>query len=69
MGQTYEIRVAGEVPKDELAQLGATVSSTARTSTVLHGIVDQSALQGVLDRVTALGLEILEVRLSPDEDA
>jgi hypothetical protein len=69
MGQTYEIRVAGEVPEEELALLGATVSSTARTSTILDGIVDQSALQGVLDRVTALGLEILEVRLSPDEDA
>ena len=69
MGQTYEIQVAGEVTGEELALLGATVSSTARTTTVLHGIVDQSALQGVLDRVTALGLEVLEVRLTPEEEA
>ena len=37
--------------------------------TVLHGeIVDQAALHGVLDRVQALGLELIEVRRLPDED-
>jgi hypothetical protein len=44
--------------------LGATVLSTRRATTVLNGIVDQSALQCVLERVAALGLEILEVRLA-----
>jgi len=67
MGQTYEIRVSGKVSEDELAMLGATVLSTRRAATVLNGIVDQSALQCVLERVTALGLEILEVRLAPEE--
>jgi len=67
MGQTYEIRVSGKVSEDELAMLGATVLSTRRAATVLNGIVDQSALQCVLERVAALGLEILEVRLAPEE--
>jgi hypothetical protein len=62
MGQTYEIRVSGAVPPEVLDELGATATSTQRASTVLHGITDQAALQGVLDRVTALGLEIVEVR-------
>jgi len=67
MGQTYEIRVSGRVSEEELAMLGATVLSTRRATTVLNGIVDQSALQCALERVAALGLEILEVRLAPDE--
>jgi len=67
MGQTYEIRVSGRVSEEELAMLGATVLSTRRATTVLNGIVDQSALQCVLERVAALGLEILEVRLAPEE--
>ena len=34
--------------------------------TVLHGeIADQAALHGVLDRVQALGLELVEVRRLP----
>lgn len=35
--------------------------------TVLHGeIVDQAALHGILDRVQALGLELIEVRRLPE---
>ena len=68
MGQTYEIRVTGEVSDDELAALGAVVMGTQRASTVLHGTADQAALQGLLDRVAALGLEILEVRLALDDE-
>ena len=38
--------------------------------TVLHGeIADQAALHGVLDRVQALGLELIEVRRLPDAQA
>jgi hypothetical protein len=38
--------------------------------TVLHGeLVDQAALHGVLDRVRALGLELMEVRRLPTNDA
>ena len=67
MGQTYEIRVTGEVSDDDASALGAVVTDTQRASTVLRGIADQSALHGVLDRVAALGLEVLEVRLAPDD--
>ena len=65
MGQTYEIRVSGDVPEALLEELGATATSTQRASTVLHGITDQAALQGVLERLAALGLEIVEVRQAP----
>jgi hypothetical protein len=38
--------------------------------TVLHGeIADQAALHGVLDQVQALGLELIEVRRLPNEQA
>ena len=67
MGQTYEIRVTGEVSDDDAAALGAVVTGTQQACTVLRGIADQAALQGVLDRVAALGLEILEVHLAPDD--
>ena len=34
--------------------------------TVLHGdIADQAALHGVIDRIQALGLELIEVRRLP----
>jgi len=69
MGQTYEIRVTGEVSDEQATALGAVVTGTRRASTELGGIADQSALQGVLDRVAALGLEILEVRVVPDDAA
>jgi hypothetical protein len=67
MGQTYEIRVTGGVSDEDANALGAVVTGTQQACTVLRGIADQSALQGVLDRVAALGMEILEVRLAPDD--
>ena len=68
MGHTYEIRVVGDVSGDEVAALGAVVIGRQRAATVLRGIPDQSALHGVLDRVTALGLELLEVRIAPEDE-
>jgi hypothetical protein len=38
--------------------------------TVLHGeVVDQAALHGLLDRIQAYGLELIEVRRLPEEHA
>jgi hypothetical protein len=64
---TYEVWVAGVVPEQDLRDLGAVTIATERASTILYGdISDQSALFGLLARLRALGLEIIEVRRVPD---
>jgi hypothetical protein len=45
------------------------VAEVQPVETVLHGeLVDQAALHGVIDRVQALGLELVEVRRLPEND-
>ena len=45
-------------------------ASVEPVETVIHGPVqDQAALYGLLDRIQALGLELLEVRRLPDPPA
>jgi hypothetical protein len=63
---TYEIRVAGAVPERDLRDMGAVTLSVDRVNTVLYGIPDQSALYGLLARLRALGVEVIEVRRIPD---
>ena len=66
MTKRYEIRVVGLIG-DELAPYVENMTSVVRpVETVVHGeIVDQAALHGMLDRVQALGLELIEVRRLP----
>lgn len=59
---TYEIRVAGAVPDQDLRDMGAVTLAVDQVNTVLYGIPDQSALYGLLARLRALGLEVVEVR-------
>jgi hypothetical protein len=62
-GTTYEIRVSGMVPEDLLAEFGEVQVMTTHVSTVLSGdLADQAALLGVLARLRASGLDVLEVR-------
>jgi hypothetical protein len=63
---TYEIRVAGAVPERDLRDMGAVTLSVDRVNTVLYGVPDQSALYGLLARLRALGVEVVEVRRIPD---
>ena len=62
----YEVRVRG-VLGDRLLDAFPELDARAEGgSTLLTGpVTDQAALHGVLARVEALGLELLEVRLAP----
>jgi hypothetical protein len=59
---TYEIRVAGAVPEQDLRDMGAETLAVDQASTVVYSIPDQSALYGLLARLRALGIEVVEVR-------
>jgi hypothetical protein len=62
-----EIRVRGPVRAEEAARLGLH-ASVAPAGTVLRGAVaDRPALHGVLERLRAQGLELIEVRRLPGD--
>ena len=64
-GSPYEIRVVGALgPAARQAFTGLAID-VEPTATVLSGELDQAALHEVLDRVRALGLELLDVKQAP----
>jgi hypothetical protein len=67
--RNYEIRVVGSIgpaAREAFSGMGVDVEPT---STVLSGTLDQGSLHQMLDRVRALGLELVEVRqASQDAD-
>jgi hypothetical protein len=69
-GGSYEIRVRGRLTDSLLTAFEGMQASVEPVETVLHGpIQDQAALYGLLDRIQALGLELVEVRRLPDAPA
>jgi hypothetical protein len=58
----YEIRVAGAVPETDLRDMGVITVAPDQVNTILYGITDQAALHGLLARLEALGVEVIEVR-------
>lgn len=63
MPLSYEIRVNGVVGDSVLESLGDLDASVRPAETVLRGVItDQAELHGLLDRIQALGLELLEIR-------
>ena len=58
----YAIRLKGQLGPSALSAFPALVSRRQGTDTVLTGLLDSSALFGVLAEVEALGLELVEVR-------
>jgi hypothetical protein len=63
---TYEIRIKGRVSRALLDSFEGMKSDLEPVETVLHGPVrDQSELHGLIDRIHALGLELVEVRKLP----
>jgi hypothetical protein len=66
--RNFEIRIKGEVSEAVLASFEGLHGSVQPVATVLSGPVqDQAALHGLLDRIQALGLELVEVRQLPDQ--
>jgi len=64
----YEIRIRGRVSSAVLATFDPLESDVERVETILHGpIRDQAELHGLLHRLQALGLELIEVRRLPAE--
>jgi hypothetical protein len=62
---TYEISVEGILPERDRTEFDGMQVLVGSRVTVLTGLVDQAALHGVLARLEALGLRLLEVRKRP----
>jgi hypothetical protein len=63
---SYEIRVKGRVSEPLLSSFENMASRLEPVETILHGPVrDQAELHGLIDRIQALGLELIEVRRLP----
>ena len=61
------IRINGNLGATVLSAFPALASQRHGAHTVLTGVLDQSALYGVLAEIEVLGLDLLEVRqLTPD---
>jgi hypothetical protein len=62
-GNDYEIKILGPLPEEVLELLGEMSVTPAAAATVLTlRIADQPALLGVLARLRALQLDVVEVR-------
>jgi hypothetical protein len=65
----YTIRINGHLGAMMLSAFPAMVPQWYRAETVLTGLLDRSALYGVLAEIDALGLDLLELRqLEPDRE-
>jgi hypothetical protein len=64
---SYEIHIKGRVSEQLLCAFEGMEATVESRETVLRGpVLDQAALHGLLDRVQALGLELIEVRRLPE---
>jgi hypothetical protein len=67
--RTYEITFAGQAGTALRAEFDdCDVSVGPGTTTLRAEIPDQGALQGLLQRITSLGLELLDVSLTAPGD-
>jgi hypothetical protein len=63
--RTYEIRVIGSLGPAAREAFADMVVETEPTITVLSGDLDQRGLHALLDRVRALGLELVAIKQAP----
>ena len=65
----YEIRVTGVLPPEALLDFDRLTASVEPIETVVHGALeDQAALNGLLARLEAFGVEVIEVRRLHEKD-
>jgi hypothetical protein len=63
VAKRYEIRIKGRVTDALLPNFEGMAMHVEPVETILYGSVeDQAALHGLLERIEALGLELIEVR-------
>jgi hypothetical protein len=66
----YTIRINGHLGAMILSAFPAMTPQRDGANTLLTGLLDRSALYGVLAEIDALGLDLLEVRqLTPDRES
>jgi hypothetical protein len=65
-GDTYEIRIRGELSDQMVAALGGSRPAKAATTVVID-VEDRAALHSVIRRVEDLSLELISVTLRPPE--
>ena len=66
----YMIRINGHLGATMLSAFPALTPQQHGAHTVLTGLLDQSALYGVLADIEALGLDLLEIqKLTPDRES
>jgi hypothetical protein len=61
----YEIKVIGSVGPATREAFAGMLVEVEPTTTVMSGDLDQCGLHAVLDRVRALGLELVEIKQAP----
>jgi hypothetical protein len=65
----YEIRVSGVLPPEALLDFDRLTASVEPVETVVHGALqDQAALNGLLARLEAFGVEVIQVRRLQEKD-
>lgn len=62
---SYEIRVVGSLGPAACAAFSDLAIDVEPLTTVLTGELDQTQLHSLLDRIRALGLELLDLRQTP----
>jgi hypothetical protein len=60
--ELYSIRIAGHLGPTALSGFPSMVSQLKAEDTLLTGVLDRSALYGVLAEIEALGLDLVELR-------
>ncbi len=68
--KAFEIHVRGSLTPEALEEFEDLRATVVPAETVLTGVVaDQAALYGVLNRLQALGLDLVEVRRIREDQA